>query len=544
MLRLNLLSLKNNLNDKSATTAVVILQADWAILFFRPGKTILNMQPARGYYQALAAATGLVVIQVGIGIILKTAQTNGSYSFSTSGSVSFSELASGVGPRTRAAENHDFLPISSTDASDEQGVHNGQDALGDEYVSAQSKCFSATVPSKMDVGALWSYFRGEVTREKQFGFYILALCYTLINNSVFLSYHLADPGTVQLSKTGGTLITAIIMASTLKTAISRTQWAAVLLQVFGLILTQYKPGTGSTYPASTYAVLFFQIFISASSGVYNQHLLKSSNTSIHADNMLLYAFGAGINILCHIFIFCLTPNEPHFLQGYHDIRAILVIVSHIFIGLAITSVLKYADAVVKCLATAVATGILLYISPMLFGSELGAFVPIGTIIVFFASCLYMAYPAPQPGPVAPLAGDSRSPQRFTRHGSLILGSLTITTIGIVTFMAMFKNKAPISVLPENQNVAKNPTSASPFHDVLAMVRWNSAHPERIPYVMKYQPFFDTVHISIPDMMPGYPTEAYNWTHDQFPGTFTIYHQVAEIMQLALAGKSNIKGLIA
>lgn len=48
-----------------------------------------------------------------------------------------------------------------------------------------------------------------------------------------------------------------------------------------------------------------------------------------------------------------------------------------------------ADAVVKCLASAISTGILLCISPLLFGHDLSFLVLPGTIIILISSWLYI-----------------------------------------------------------------------------------------------------------------------------------------------------------
>jgi hypothetical protein len=86
---------------------------------------------------------------------------------------------------------------------------------------------------------------------------------------------------------------------------------------------------------------------------------------------------------------------------------------------------------------------------------------------------------------------------------------------------------------------------SPMKDTLAMIRWNSPFPERVPLLMKYAPFFHTIHLSLPGSMPGQPWDAYNLTYDQYPenGTFTIYMQVAAMMQLVLDTEPDIKGLM-
>jgi hypothetical protein len=48
-----------------------------------------------------------------------------------------------------------------------------------------------------------------------------------------------------------------------------------------------------------------------------------------------------------------------------------------------------ADAITKCFATAISTGILLYVSPILFNVSLSFLVLPGTCVVFVATWLYM-----------------------------------------------------------------------------------------------------------------------------------------------------------
>lgn len=52
-----------------------------------------------------------------------------------------------------------------------------------------------------------------------------------------------------------------------------------------------------------------------------------------------------------------------------------------------------ADAVIKCLATAVATGILLFVSPAISGTSMTPLTVPGGLIVFISSWLYVTSPA-------------------------------------------------------------------------------------------------------------------------------------------------------
>ena len=48
---------------------------------------------------------------------------------------------------------------------------------------------------------------------------------------IFVSYKMADLGTIQLTKSGVTFITALVMIITLGSKISRIQWIAIIIQV-------------------------------------------------------------------------------------------------------------------------------------------------------------------------------------------------------------------------------------------------------------------------------------------------------------------------
>lgn len=147
------------------------------------------------------------------------------------------------------------------------------------------------------------------------------------------------------------------MITFLNTKLSKIQWMAITVQVSsgvvwvvvmwtnsfqvcGLVVTQYDPEIGATYPLKTYLVLLFQVVLAACSGVYNQALLKSDDSSLHADNMILYAAGAVINLMVHMMLKLFKRDEPGFFEGYNSFGAIMVIVSNVLIGLAITAVYK------------------------------------------------------------------------------------------------------------------------------------------------------------------------------------------------------------
>jgi hypothetical protein len=87
-------------------------------------------------------------------------------------------------------------------------------------------------------------------------------------------------------------------------------------------------------------VLIFQVFLTAIAGVYNHSLLKGEDASLHVGNMMMYGSGVFINLLLHITMKILKDDEPSFFSGYSNVAAIFVVISNVFIGLAITAVYK------------------------------------------------------------------------------------------------------------------------------------------------------------------------------------------------------------
>lgn len=131
-------------------------------------------RPQYAWSKALAAALALIAIQTGIGIVMKSAQSNGNYSFSPSACVTISEFCKLVlasiffylecWRRSKAEHSHDkdiLLPEAGSEEAESIGTH-GIVTLAD-YVRR---------------------FREDTTFGAGYGFYVLALGYALINNTV------------------------------------------------------------------------------------------------------------------------------------------------------------------------------------------------------------------------------------------------------------------------------------------------------------------------------------------------------------------------
>lgn len=227
-----------------------------------------------------------------------------------------------------------------------------------------------------------------------------------------------------------------------------------------------------------------------------------------------------------------------------------------------------ADAVIKCFATAFSTAILLYLAPFLFDVKFSLLVVPGTLVVFMATWLYV-----ETAPVRSSAANAHSPfdpaekspppcqlellvSIITRPRSgpvgLLLSSLvlasTIAAINTWDIESYQKLHDEGSVAaPTMDSYIQQSGLGSPFANTVGFVRWNAAYLERIPLIQKYEPFFHTVHYSIPNYIPDPPTEGkfVNVTHSSWDNHENVYIPVADVMSLILDDPvySSIEGLL-
>ncbi|KAG4441639.1 hypothetical protein IFR05_002846 [Cadophora sp. M221] len=499
---------------------------------------LLTLWSQHTYNAAYLSALCLVIIQVSIGCIMRSSQTSGKYTFSTSSSVTISEffkflISSALMARAarkereREGDEKAMGEIGAERGSEEEEGKRGRekervgddDELGVGVGVEDERLIYGGGKAHGKVGLVRAYVRslGMVSIENRYGFVKLALLYALINNTIFVAYKLADPGTIALVRSGVIFITALIMVLALGSDISKIQWTAIIIQLCGLATTQYTPDTA---------------------GVYNQSLLNSDQASLHAQNAVLYGFGIVINSMVHLTLSFVTDDEPVSSVRYMNSAAYLVIVSNVFIGLAITAVYKYANAVIKYLATAVATGVLLYISPILFGTTMAPLIIPGGLIVFVTSWLYMECPAPK-RPIVTFSDEppGSRPFNFIPSGpkwrNPILLASSIAPVFIIVFcetMQLSSISTPVSLL----------ILTSPFNTTLAFIWWNGHRPERVPLIEKYAPFFHTLHFSMPSFIESpHRTAFQNLTHDNWGDGLVTYVQIARTMQLILDMPRNV-----
>jgi len=221
--------------------------------------------------------------------------------------------------------------------------------------------------------------------------YVLALLYMINNQLSFFVYTLVDPGTVFLFKAASTMITAVVQCTFVGKVFVLDQWKAMMLQACGMIIVQYDPlKGGAVYSPLAYGCLCISTVITAISAARNEYLVKSYTIALNVQNAVLYSGGILMNLAA--FHFLPNPNSTAdlgFFDGYDNFLAVGVVASNALIGLVITAVYKYADAVVKCIASDITAVFLIIISAVFFNLKTTLLTSCGVFVVVFAVHLYI-----------------------------------------------------------------------------------------------------------------------------------------------------------
>eukprot|EP00746_Dinoflagellata_sp_MGD_P167952 gnl/MRDRNA2_/MRDRNA2_98976_c0_seq1.p1 gnl/MRDRNA2_/MRDRNA2_98976_c0~~gnl/MRDRNA2_/MRDRNA2_98976_c0_seq1.p1 ORF type:complete len:424 (+),score=77.12 gnl/MRDRNA2_/MRDRNA2_98976_c0_seq1:74-1345(+) len=301
----------------------------------------------------------LVAIQTCVGITYKlSTQGSKGFAFSTTSAVTISEFAKLVMAFVFHMVDHWRRPVEESAEGTFGFAHK---AMG-------------TVAEQLD-------------RHSVFHILCMSFLYTVNNQMTFYIIITADPGSVFLFKAGSTMIVALTQWVLLGRQLHRLQWSALLLQFTGIIVVQYNPCLGRPLlPMWSYACLVFQVVVTALTTVRNEYIVKNFKIDLNVQNMVLYGGGFAMNL----FAFCFLPNpnssQAHIglFDGYNTMSAKGVILSNAFIGIAISLVYKYADALVKMIATDCTTTILMVFSATVLGTPSTPLTWFGVMIVFVA----------------------------------------------------------------------------------------------------------------------------------------------------------------
>lgn len=260
-----------------------------------------------------------------------------------------------------------------------------------------------TDPHASRAASAWAAVKSQLSSRAVGHIWLLAGLYMVNNQLSFYVYMLADPGTIFLFKAGSTMIVATIQCLCVGKDFTADQWKAMFLQGVGMVIVQYNPcKSGTRYRPLAYLLMIVSTVLTALCAVRNEYLVKNYKVGLHVQNAVLYSGGACMNLFA--FFFLPNPNSAQaklgFFDGYDNPMALGVVFSNAMIGLAITAVYKYADAVTKCIASDITAVLLCIVSAIFFELTPSITMWCGVIVVCFAVHLYVGA-APSPPKPAP-----------------------------------------------------------------------------------------------------------------------------------------------
>lgn len=217
------------------------------------------------------------------------------------------------------------------------------------------------------------------------------LLYTLQNNLLYVSLTNLSGAVHTVSYQLKILTTALLSVIMLGRTLNCGKWLSLLALTVGVMLIQFPRGSsGVKSPGSPLiglSAIIGACFTSGFAGVYLEKLMKESDTSLWVRNIQLAILGGILGFIATLINDGPKINESGFFQGY-DGLVWFVVVWNAFSGIIVAMVLKYADNILKCFASAMSIILTCFVSFLS-----GEFYPdllfgIGTFLVITSSMAY------------------------------------------------------------------------------------------------------------------------------------------------------------
>lgn len=320
-----------------------------------------------------AAAFGvLVAVQTSVALLFKLGQSGGSYTFSPASAQTTAEVLKLLLSL--------LLLTRQTLAAEAQSAGTTDEAHGRRAGAAVLPLRAAR--SLRSLAPL-------LTRRLLWNKAGLSVLYCFNNQLAFALFRWADAASITLIKSASSIVSALLLWALLSRPIAPLQWHAIALQVLGLFIVQYDSCKGAPLLSlSTYAALLLSMLCSCSAGVWNEYVLKNVAAPMHLQNVVLYSAGVLLNALVFVagelWDGAGGSIASAYFRGYHA-AALGVILCQAVLGLVVTAVLKYADNVVRSLATACSIAVLYTVNITFLDWSANVTYMAGCVIVFVSS---------------------------------------------------------------------------------------------------------------------------------------------------------------
>jgi len=233
------------------------------------------------------------------------------------------------------------------------------------------------------------------------------LLYAVQNNLLFVALANLTAAVYTVSYQLKTLATALFSVLILSRELSRVQWLSLLGLSAGVAILQvatdtshkqsattappgevlHGPSTSSGQPLVGMAAVLGASLTSGFCGVYMEKLLKQRKVSLWMRNVQLALVGAPMGLLTAMWNDGDKIRSEGFFQGW-DTLVLAIVVINALGGLGIAAVLRYADNITKCFASAVAV-VVCCLTSIAYGEQtLTLAFLFGSVLVIVATIVY------------------------------------------------------------------------------------------------------------------------------------------------------------
>jgi len=273
-----------------------------------------------------------------------------------------------------------------------------------------------------------------VERRVYFAYVFLAVSYAAYNQLTFYVMKLADPGTITLFKSLMPAAVALMNFIAFGKTLTQMQVMCITITIFGIVpvATSTDSDSGKTafvYGTQALIVMIFAVTFAAFNTVYNASVVKkeSAKYPMNVQNSILYAAGFSVNLLSYIV--SKRHGDKPFFYGYNNLNVIVLLFLNSTVGITISMVYKYGDAVLKTLSQPVVSAVLVFLSNILFDVPLDIVKLSGAGTVILSTMVYLKLPPPVPS----VAGES--PPIFQRGGFKLRAAVfPLMGVGILLIM--------------------------------------------------------------------------------------------------------------
>jgi drug/metabolite transporter (DMT)-like permease len=268
---------------------------------------------------------------------------------------------------------------------------------------------------------------------------LLALSYGVYNQLIFaVMASSIDVGTFSLLKSTTPALVSALYWLVMGQPLTLAQTMCMIIQCFGIIPVVVSSSSSSSlnnnegtsgggvqleFQLEDILLMLFCCGMASLNTVFNAVVIQHEvDVNIHVQNIVLYVYGVVINLLLYFLMDNSSNDDTNtslsFWYGFGQARVLFLMLLNSFVGLAITMIYKYGDAVLKTLTQPCASSILVFLSYGMFGQSFDVIKAAGAGVVIVDTFLYLQLPSAAAAVVAVAPSSSSADPTKAADGSV------------------------------------------------------------------------------------------------------------------------------